>query len=213
MTFKQDLIGTLKNTELKSLVIDSSELVIDSALDSGVIKDIPVLGSVYKVYSIGSTIRANLFQKQIYAFLYELKNLEPKRRDRLMKKLESKSGFDQSLGEELIIMLDRFANIRKSSIYARLFQQLLFENIDVETFNRFAHILNQIFEGDINNLMTFYNGEEISNHAQISLENIGLIKIERRSAKFLKSIGGFNGRIYEKAKPNELGELFVEMIQ
>ena len=65
----QYIIGNTKKSELSSLIIDSSEVILDSTCNSDIIKKIPVLGYAYKMYSLVSTVRASLFQKQIYAFL------------------------------------------------------------------------------------------------------------------------------------------------
>jgi len=213
MSIINNFTQTLKKTELKSLIIDSSELLIDSTLDNGIIKDIPFMGSIYKCYSIGSTIRAKLFEKQIYAFLYELKDIPPKVREKMIKKLESKKGFSQSFGEELIIMLDQFANVRKSKISACFFLGLLYEEIDVETFRRLAFVLNYIFDDDIDNLRRFYEGEKINQFSQDALISLGLISTQDRSLEMGKFAGGLNGMVVAKAIPNDLGTLFVEMIQ
>ncbi|MDE5418471.1 hypothetical protein L3049_10665 [Labilibaculum sp. DW002] len=212
MEISKSLTQTLKKSELTGLIVDNSEVVLDAACSDEIIKAIPVFSDIYKVYSVVSTVRASLFQKQMYAFLFELKDIKPQKRETLLKKLDSKEGENQSLGEELIVMLEQFSNVRKSTIYARLFRHLLLENIDKETFKRFAHILNQIFEGDIQNLISFYTDEPISEYSQIALENLGLITIERRSTKYIKALGSFNGKIIEKPKQNELGKLFFDLI-
>jgi hypothetical protein len=212
MSFTKDFIDTLKRTDLKSLTIDASELLIDSSLDNGIIKDIPLVGSVYKMYSIGSTVKARLFEKQIYAFLYELKDIPAEKRDRLIQKLETKKGFEQSFGDEIIVMLDQFSNIRKSSICARFYKQLLYENINVVTFRRLSFILKGIFDGDIDHLAAFYEGDKLSKYTQSALESLGLITVERRAAKIGKSVGYLNSRTIEKPQQNDLGKLFCELM-
>lgn len=213
MKISQSLTQTLKKSELTPLLLDSAEVILDAACNSDIIKNIPVFGDAYKVYSIVSIVRSSLFQKQLYAFLYELKDIPPKVREKLINKLESKKGFSQSFGEELIIMLDHFANLRKSSILARFFLCLLQEEIDVETFRRLAFVLNNIFDGDIDNLRIFYDGEKINQFSQDALISLGLISTQDRSLEMGKFAGGLNGLVVVKAIPNDLGALFVEMIQ
>lgn len=213
MKISQSLTQTLKKSELTPLITDSAEVILDSACNSDIIKNIPVFGDAFKVYSIVSSVRSSLFQKQLYAFLYELKDIPPKVREKLIKKLESKKGFSQSFGEELIIMMDQFANVRKSRISARFFLNLLREEIDIETFRRLAYILNNIFDGDIDNLRMFYDGEKINQFSQDALINLGLISTQDKSLEMGKFAGGINGMVVSKAIPNDLGTLFVEMIQ
>lgn len=213
MVISKSLTQTLKKSELTGLVIDNSEVILDAAYNNEIIKAIPVFSDIYKVYSVVSTVRTSLFQKQMYAFLYELKDLPQQKREKLIKKLESKKGFSHSFGEELIVMLDQFTNVRKSSILARFFLKLLQDEIDVVTFRRLAHILNNIFDGDIDALLGFYNGDNLHQLSKNALSNLGLITVFGRTTKFSREIGGLNGAKYSSPKKNELGDLFVEMMQ
>ena len=42
------IIETIKSPDLIEIISDTSEVIIDSFLESGIIKDIPLIGTLYK---------------------------------------------------------------------------------------------------------------------------------------------------------------------
>ena len=44
------LIDTIASDKITDLVTDSGELILDNVLEDGILKDIPLVGSILKIY-------------------------------------------------------------------------------------------------------------------------------------------------------------------
>ncbi|MDN4714353.1 hypothetical protein QYZ39_11910 [Vibrio parahaemolyticus] len=56
------------------LAVSNGELIFDSLLENGLLKDIPLLGNAVKVLQLKGDITNYLFAKKLEAFLIKLKN-------------------------------------------------------------------------------------------------------------------------------------------
>jgi hypothetical protein len=86
---EQSLIETLKQSELKDLTLDLGEVALDAAMHQGLVKDVPILGSLAKLCAIGATIRDYVFAKKVLAFLNGLKHIPPHKRRQMIDSLET----------------------------------------------------------------------------------------------------------------------------
>ncbi|MCH7870017.1 MAG: hypothetical protein IH881_20185, partial [Myxococcales bacterium] len=60
-TIESALLNSIADNNLKSLAVDGTELLLDSMLDDGVLKDIPVIGVLARLRSAGVHVRDALF--------------------------------------------------------------------------------------------------------------------------------------------------------
>jgi len=89
------LIETIKSPELESLVTDFSEIAVDQLSDiDGVLKDVPIFGSIIKVIKLGFSIKDIVFLKKLSRFLWHLRDVPHGKRAELTQKLEQDSNFE-----------------------------------------------------------------------------------------------------------------------
>jgi hypothetical protein len=72
----QDFKSTILSSEAVGLAKDYTEIALDSMLNDGLLKDIPIIGSVMGIFKIGTTIRENHTIRKIATFLNCLKTFQ-----------------------------------------------------------------------------------------------------------------------------------------
>jgi len=156
----ESLLQTIANTtEYKELLTDFSELAIDAILEDGVIRDIPVLGSLVGLVRGGISIRDRIYAKKILRFLLEFKDIPREEIQAQIDKLTTNPKERQRLGEHLLLLLDRLNDMEKSALLAKAFLAFLEERINREEFQGLAHAIDTILLDNIDKFKEFMQTE------------------------------------------------------
>ena len=151
----------------KSLVSDFGELTadffevgIDALMENDIVKEIPILGSVYKLSKIGLAIKEKHMLKKLYKFLYELNTgeIDKEKLKKYQCKLNNNVKYAEEELERIIVILDSYTNVEKSEILAKLYKAYINERISWEEFNEFSEINNRMFLEDIPVLWAVWTG-------------------------------------------------------
>ena len=143
-SIEESFLVTAARSDLKDAFVDLSEVALDSAIDDGLLKDIPVIGTMAKFASAVGTFRDHLFAKKLYKFYAALDQIPPAEREKQLAKLASSPKERQRVGEHLLLLLERLDNMQKPALLARAFQALLAERIEVAQFHGLAHAIGEI---------------------------------------------------------------------
>lgn len=196
----EETIGAEKILEITGEV---SEALIDSLLQSEILKNIPFFGTFYKAGQIALAVKDRIFAKKVLKFLIGIKDIDSKDRIKFIEELENETG--QKAGEVLIMLLDRLDNMGKPRIIANLLKAKICGHITIEDFLKIAYIIDKAYLPDLQKLEGYYNMrgypkglylKEVSE----SLYNLGLLDITYKAVKddkslFAKSMwGGSNDR-------------------
>lgn len=128
------------------LTIDYAELALDSFLDNGIIKEIPIVKSVVGVIRGGMKIREIHFAKKLLTFLKEFHSakLEESKRVEFQKKFKSDNKYRNSVVEQIMILNERVLDIEKSKILANLFASHLNDKFNWQAFLSLAHCVERL---------------------------------------------------------------------
>ena len=74
-SFDISVTRSVANESLATLLGDISETAIDSALESGALRDIPIIGMLTGVMKAGRDIKIALFIRKVTVFLKELSQI------------------------------------------------------------------------------------------------------------------------------------------
>lgn len=159
------------------------EAISDNLLlkDHDLLKDIPVLGTIVGGINFYNSLKAKIFEKKIYAFLYEFK---PEELQSFKKIINEKNTED--LGFEILSVIDNVDKINQVQMIARVTKQYIsFLEKGKNTKNIFdhhIHVVKQLDDYLLAGLHAIYSGEtsiRISSVDQ-ALFNLGLVdqKIE-----------------------------------
>lgn len=198
---ESSLSETLKNSDLKSIAGDFGEIAIDSLLEDGVLKDIPVIGALQGIYSASRSVSNYLFSKKLIKFISALSELTSQERADVIKKLESNDGYFKKVGETLVLLIERMDDMQKPEMLAIAFRSLAKNKIDIDQFKRLTHAIDRLQVYYIPYLKAFYNREAVPDELLPSLFGAGLVGLDVG----IDDIPTEFGR-------NKLGKLFIDVI-
>jgi hypothetical protein len=196
---------TIKDTNLKEITVDISEILVDNLLDDGILKDIPIIGTILKLGKFSLNVKEHLFIKKIIYFISELKEIPAKKRNEIISKIDDSTEFRIKIGEKLLYIIDKCEDHIESEYIAKFFKAFLNEKLTYSEFLRCSSILQNIFIEDFEYFINhkipekryFYgdNGwNEYPNEIDTNLINAGLL---------ISEIGEINIRDQDDWKSSE----------
>lgn len=194
---------------------DISEICIDMLQEESIIKEIPVLGTVYKVGKIGYSISRLTYIKKVLVFAQEMqrndvdKSVLEKHRE-LMK--QSPKKYYQEL-ELIVEYLNRQVGYQKSVLNARAYYLYLEGSIEYDDLELLWEIIDQFYLNDTETLKTIYEIEVLEDGTPYDA-----IACKRLSSCGLMDyFNGMPAQDYEKARTiyariTSVGKFFCENI-
>lgn len=140
----QKFSETLKNSDLTSLMKEGLELTFDAFLDPGVLRDIPIVGTIAAVISTTKNISNLLFLKKIIAFLRGISEVPQEKRDAMISKIDNSEKYRQKVGEFLLFQLNHCDDDLKAFYLSIAFKAVINEELSYEDFIRISNIINRI---------------------------------------------------------------------
>lgn len=130
---------------------DAVEFGVDLCMDDGILKEIPFVGTAFKLYSIGSKVYDKHCFGKLYSFIATINSSNCSKEDqekRRKKFVEDKSFRKQEL-EYILILLDRYIGFEKTQQLAKLYLAYLDGKIDWITLTKYAEVVERFLLGDI----------------------------------------------------------------
>lgn len=206
-SFKQSLFENNKD-----FIFDLSELGIDSILQTGLIKDIPIVQMIYGLGKTAQNIYDRNLLNQTLVFIKEF-NTGIIQNDKLIAYKSTINSNPQKCEQELgriLTLLNSYIDKDKSILLAKIFKAYLNQYIDWNDFCEYSEIINRLFVQDISILEKIFIEKSIPNldtkekYKLSRLESLGLIQI------------GFEGMLVIENSPEEglteYGKNFVQII-
>lgn len=199
------LVRTVAGNQLGDAIFDLAEVALDQNLAEGVLKDVPIVGSLVKLARAGQSVSEELFLRKLARFLADLNSVPIEERERLLEKYPDASEEQRVLGENLLLALERLDDVKKPAILARFFAAYIRSKIDYFTFTRLARALEKFNIELLPNLCWFYTreGPAVENPEEIihELSLAGLVTVS------LEESGTFGGSA--SYRNSELGKTFL----
>lgn len=206
------LIQTISKSELPKLVTDYSEIQLDSVLDDGLVRDIPIIRSIVGLYKTTITIRDRIFMKKILLFLAKLQDVDPDKKIKFIEKIAADEKFRDRLGENLLLIIDRLDDYEKAQLLAISFKAYILETIDYATFRNLARSIDRAMIEDLKNLSNYYeNLSSVEDDIKQRLYSCDLVGIEFFSGSGFGQFSDYSNPTLRYLK-NKLGERFIEII-
>jgi hypothetical protein len=167
---------TLGDPGLQDSAAALAEVVLDSALDPGVTKDIPIIGTVVALSRASVAIRDRLFFKKLLHFLQELDAVPPEKRQQMIRKVNESARERVRVGEKLLYLLERCDDHQTSQLLAILFKAFLQEQVSYDEFLRLAHAVDRVMLADLMQFVKDY-WDSSSEKSAIALLPSGLVEL------------------------------------
>lgn len=199
------LIETIAERGGAELVAELSEVALDAAMDSGVLQDVPILGTIFKLSRIGVGVREHLFIRKLQKFLKCVNEVSAHERDQFAQEMSADIRSQQKVGEALLSLLDKIDEVEKAELLGKAFGAYLQHRIDYETFFRLARSIDRCMDSDLRFVHNYERATDAFPEPAFDLASCGLIELIA-----VPSIRTADSRSVYKL--TELGEKFVEYV-
>jgi hypothetical protein len=213
-----ELISSLRESELGEIAEEIAEMALDSVLQDGLAKDVPIVGWILKFRSAYKGISERIFLKKIPYFLRGASRASPVERAKFAEKIKIEKRFQKKVGENLILLIERHERFEKSLLLGRLFASVMRGDMSHELFMRLSAALDKAIVEDLEVLKgSEKEGDSLHDHFE-GLYRCGLMDLKlsvrplnRRAMEMEMQRGVEMERLVEvRYRLNELGNLFIE---
>ncbi len=139
---------TISLSNLKDVGIEIGEVTLDSIMNEGILKDIPIIGILTGIWKTGVTIKDYLFLKKMLLFLNESSSLSEEHRIGIIEKLEDEH-YQAEAGEKLISTIDKLETGSKAKMLGKAICLFGRSHISKEEFWRVSFIIEKLPMSDI----------------------------------------------------------------
>jgi len=143
------LTDSLVSSDLQSVTIDLAEAFADTLLEDGLAKDIPVIGTIYKLAKYGVSVRDRLFVKKLLCFFSEISQISVEDRARMISKIDQSGEFRMRVGEKLLYILDKPEDHENARIVAVLFRAFIDGKLTYAEFLRASRAIQSVMTDDL----------------------------------------------------------------
>lgn len=185
---KESMIEQIKNVSASELV-SYLDFGIDQFLADGVMRDIPVIGSIISIFKVGKTIKDYHFTKKVMAFISEYQKIDKNEKyDKFISKIHENSKFSQSVVETIVVSIDRMDKAIKAKIYARLLVAYINDNYSYNEFIYVSSLIESLFLIDFTTIVQIVKQKSKAKIDDIAL-SFGNKDITRSCIERIKSVG------------------------
>jgi hypothetical protein len=202
-TLGAEIVDIIKSADLAPLVGDLIEAGIDSISSEGLLKELPVLGTIWKLGKAGLSISDRLFTRKLGQFLFALAQVDKADLQSMAYRLESEESFRGKVGERIVELLDRADSVRKPEMLAKAFAAYARQSIDIEMLNRLHHTIQQLPHFEQKTVRRFHDAtpEERTKMSVDSLQTLA-------AAGLARPLSAWDSIVYE---PSDVCSVFVSL--
>lgn len=137
--------------ETLSSTADLLEVGLDSIMNDGLLKDIPVLSTAVSLYKIGRSLYERHYLKKLAGFVYALNQdvIDEKKREYYRKKITDNPESRNKELEHILVLIDRYIHVNKAELLATFYLSYLDGSISWLEFSKCAEIIDRLLPGDL----------------------------------------------------------------
>ena len=194
---------TLLSPALSDLLNEYSETALDAVTDSNLIREIPILNTIYAIGKTYSSIRDYRFAKKMMLFIRSMQSLSQGEREELVRKLESDTSHAENVGEIIADLISKIDGNTKPLLVAEALKLYAKSEISSQELIRLNNAIDKFLLCDAN-FLEMLNDEYImapdsDNAAAHNLLNSGM---------------AYEIKLYDGSKilPTKIGRLFLVLL-
>jgi hypothetical protein len=139
---------TLKDSDLQNVTIDLAETFSDALLNDGILKDIPIIGTIVGLTKAALSLNERLIIKKLIYFISELNDIDIEKRNKLISEIDNSEKVQIKVGEKLLYIIDKSEDHITAKYIAVIFKSFLNEEISYSEFLRCSTIVQKMFIQD-----------------------------------------------------------------
>ncbi|MCU7616652.1 hypothetical protein NZ698_05540 [Chryseobacterium sp. PBS4-4] len=192
---EENKLNQIIKSEEFALASDIAEISLDSFANDGIIKDVPIIGTIVKLLNIGNTIGDRIFTDKLIHFLKEIDNLDQEFILKEIRYIDDSEKHNRKVGEKILEIINRIDSEGKPQIIGRLFRNFINKQFSYLDFLKLADIVEKSFYYDLILLKECKNGKfyidldkELYNSDLVTVQGIGSFDAtEEERAEFNKT--------------------------
>ena len=149
---KKDIISFTGN--FSDVRIESAEVILDSLLKNGILKDIPLVGILIALFKTGKQVTELFYLKKLRGFIYGYEKIPETMDKNITSDLEDENK-RKDLGEKLLLIIESVDSMEKAGLIGKIFKLLKNGEINSPMFLRLCHLINKSFYDDLLQLIKF----------------------------------------------------------
>ena len=173
---------TIRNSDLSEVTIDFAENFMDSLFEEGLLKDLPIINTLFGISKMAINIKDKLFLKKIIYFLSGVNHISVEKRSEMIDQINDSGEHKIKVGEKLVYILDKCDDHITAKYIAQLFSALLEKKLNYSDFLKGSRIIQNIFlsdlecfiEADLSEFQVIGGSDEFPNEEQFPFINIGI---------------------------------------
>lgn len=169
---------SLFDTPLTDMGIDFLELGIDSILQDGLLKDVPIVGTIVNLGKFGQNVHDRNLLRQTLIFINEFHNNQVSEEKIIdyRTKLQNPIFLEAELGR-VMILLNKNVDTIKSIYEAKFYSAYVDKQISWYEFCELCDITDRLFVSDLDCLKDAYLNNGISVQDEVSYKHDRLISV------------------------------------
>ena len=197
------------------IIWDYMEINIDSLIEEGILKDVPIVKSIVSVLKIGKNIHDRNLLKQTLIFIKEFNggNVSTENLQAYKYRIENDpKKCEEELGR-ILVLLNNYVDTEKSVMLARLYRAYINKIINWDEFCEYSEIINRIFIQDLKILRNVYKGLIVDDNGENKyrierLYSTGLLGLNPK----IKFFFGEQWITENEVEINCIGKKFVKIV-
>lgn len=150
---ESNLVASFENSleaDIVEFAGDAIEFGADLCMDDGILKDIPFVGTAFKLYSIGSKVYDRHSFGKLYAFIVAINNggYSKEDKEKRRKKFVENEAFRKQELEYLLVLIDRYIGFEKPQMLAQIYLAYIDGEIDWSELTKYAEVVDRFLPGD-----------------------------------------------------------------
>jgi hypothetical protein len=150
---------------------EAAELAVDSVIEDGLLKELPLIGTLVNLFKIGKGVKEVFEVKKLAAFFLNIQDIDEDDKKAFDEKL-GKPEFKEEFYSRLLILLEKLDEVQKAEIIANFFRLYIYNIISKNEFFRFSKIVDRGYLGDL--LVMHYPIQQLKGLGAASQELIDL---------------------------------------
>ena len=142
--------------KILELTAEGAEIALRQVVDNSVLSEVPIVGTMVKLYGIGSSIRDRLYTQKVRQFLVSLNDVPEEKRSQFREVIVSDKEESERLVQKILLVIESQSDIEKSELIANFFLAYLDGVIDGADFRRALDVTAAYFLDD---LLQFLKGD------------------------------------------------------
>ncbi|MGR5131594.1 hypothetical protein [Vibrio alfacsensis] len=145
-----------KNRNLVEVMLENSESIADQFVESEWVKDIPVVGTAFKLMAAKEELKNSMFNAKVTKFLDSLNQTGITERAEFTSFFLDNSREKERVGQAVMLAVDNMNDLEKCHLLANWFAAYIGEHISQSEFRRGCDVISKQF---IDDLLDFVSGD------------------------------------------------------